>query len=53
MSVKHGYGTGAEMINAVTCRKKRGKRALFALSPMFLVVFVVGWIISWIGQLGK
>jgi hypothetical protein len=51
LSVKQGYNTGAEMINAITCRKKRGKRALFALSPLFLVVFVAGWIISWIGQI--
>jgi hypothetical protein len=42
-----------KMINAITCRKKRSKRALLALSPLFLAVFVVGWIISWIGQIGK
>jgi cytoskeletal protein RodZ len=34
-------------------KKKPSKRSLFALSPLFLAVFVVGWIKTWIGQLGK
>lgn len=51
LRVKQEYNTGAEMIT-VACRKKRSKLALVSLSPLFLVVFVVGWIIAWIGQLG-
>jgi hypothetical protein len=52
LRVKQEYNTGAEMINA-SCRKKCSKLALVSLSPLFLVVFVVGWIISWIAQLGN
>jgi len=36
-----------------TCKKKRSKLALISLSPLLLIVFVVGWLISWIGQSGQ
>jgi|WetSurMetagenome_2_1015567.scaffolds.fasta_scaffold97713_1 hypothetical protein len=36
-----------------TLRKKIDKLALVSLLPLLVVVFVVGWIITWIGQVGN
>jgi len=41
---------GVEMTKP-TKRKKRGKPAIILLSPASIIVFIVGWILSWMGQL--
>ena len=56
LRVKLQYATihvaGTDMIKSAR-RKKRSKRTLIALSPVFLAIFSVGWILAWMGQLGK
>jgi hypothetical protein len=34
-----------------TSRKKRNKLAVALLAPILVFIFIVGWSLSWIGQL--
>ena len=34
-------------------RKKRNKLTVILLSPILIIVFIVGWSLYWIGQSGK
>jgi hypothetical protein len=37
-------------ITRITTRKKRNKLTLALLTPIFTIVFIVGWALYWIGQ---
>ena len=36
-----------------TRRKKRNKLAVILLAPIIAILFLVGWSLSWIGQIGE